>query len=61
MLRLLLMAAVVGMVIDVTPASALDCVQWCRTNKCNGGMTAGAAPQCMNQCVAVCQQKSKGK
>jgi len=38
-----------------------DCTGWCRANRCSGGMTAGAAPQCMNQCVAACQAKSKKK
>ncbi len=47
--------------IGAANAQSGTCAQWCRVNKCSGGMVSGAAPQCMSQCVAVCQQKMKSK
>jgi len=64
MLRLSLITVVIVLGCGLLPANAQgggDCVSWCRTNKCGGGMTTGAGPKCMQQCIAACQQKMKGK
>jgi hypothetical protein len=55
MLRLFLAMLVISLMVEVVPASAEDCMQWCRTNRCSG-MYNG--PTCMNRCVAACQQKT---
>jgi len=60
MLRAMLVVVTLGVATGLTNAqaqSSVNCGDWCRINRCSGGMTAGAAPQCMTECVAVCQQK----
>jgi hypothetical protein len=57
MLRASLMAVVIGLICGLTPAQAqngVNCFEFCRTNRCNGGMMTGG---CMNKCVAICQSK----
>jgi hypothetical protein len=65
MLRVFLIAVAISMMAEALPASAQDgkgsCAEWCRINRCSGGMMSGAAPVCMNQCVAACKQKHKAK
>jgi hypothetical protein len=59
MLRTSLIVIVIGLAGGLTAAHAQSggCAQWCRANRCSGGMQSGAQPQCMTQCVAICQQK----
>jgi hypothetical protein len=59
MVRVLLTVIAISFVAGVFPAFAQGggCAQWCRVNRCSGGMVSGSAPQCMNQCVAACQAK----
>jgi hypothetical protein len=58
-----LMIAVALSLTAIVPANAQSgsCSDWCRANRCGAGMTSGAAPRCMTQCMSVCQQKMKGK
>jgi hypothetical protein len=61
MVRVFLIAAMFSLVAGVGPASAqkaVDCTEWCRTNRCLGGAGGGVAnPRCMNACVPACQKK----
>jgi len=59
MLRISLVIIVIGLATGLTAAHAQSggCAQWCRVNRCSGGMQSGSSPQCMEQCVAICQQK----
>ena len=59
MLRLFLVALAVSVIAQSTPAAAQSsCVEWCRANRCSGGMQAGSAPVCMSKCVAACQKRT---
>jgi hypothetical protein len=58
MLRTSLIIIVVSLAgLTAAQAQSGDCAQWCRANRCSGGMQSGAQPQCMTQCVAICQQR----
>jgi hypothetical protein len=68
MLRILLLAITMTSMFGFAPAfaqggGAASCEDWCRANRCNGGMmNAGGGQQCMSQCVPICRQKmSKSK
>jgi hypothetical protein len=62
MLKAVLIIVAIGLSeVGTANAQSGGCTQWCRTNRCSGGMMSGSAPQCMNQCVAACQQKMKSK
>lgn len=64
MVRLFLTALALSLIAGVFTASAQGsggCTQWCRVNRCSGGMVSGSAPVCMSQCVAACQKKMKSK
>lgn len=62
MLRLFLIAAVLGLACGADTAhaqNAQNCQSFCQSNRCKGGLQTA---QCINNCVAACQQKmSKSK
>ena len=59
MLRALLAALIILLVAQSTPAAAQSsCAEWCRANRCSGGMQTGNAPGCMTKCVAACQKRT---
>jgi hypothetical protein len=59
-----LLAAVAMSLVCVLPASAQGgggCAEWCRVNRCTGGLAASMGATCINKCVAACEAKRKGK
>jgi len=57
--RLFLSALAIPFLAHSTCASAQgSCAEWCRANRCGGGMQAGSAPVCMNKCVTACQKRT---
>ena len=57
MRRILLVTAVLGLACVADAAHAqngLNCQSFCQANRCKGGLQTA---QCINNCVAVCQQK----
>ena len=59
MLRAFLAALAILFLANSTPASAQSsCAEWCRANRCSGGLQAGSAPVCMTKCVAACQKRT---
>jgi hypothetical protein len=59
MLRLILVALAISFIAQSTPVAAQSsCAEWCRANRCSGGMQAGSAPVCMSKCVAACQKRT---
>jgi hypothetical protein len=63
MVRVLLTVLAITIVAGVSPSFAQGggCNEWCRVNRCSGGMMSGNAPVCMNRCVAACQAKRQSK
>jgi len=63
-MRVLLAAVAMSLVASVLPASAQGgggCAEWCRVNRCTGGIAASMGATCINRCVAACEAKRKGK
>ena len=64
-MRVLLVAVAVSLVASVLPASAQGgvggCPEWCRINRCTGGIAANMGAVCINKCTAACEAKRKGK
>ena len=57
---MLLLSVAISLLAGLGSASAQNassCFDWCRANKCSGGIKASGAPRCMNQCVEACQKK----
>jgi len=63
MTRMFLAVSAIAIVAGVSPGFAQGggCNEWCRVNRCNGGMVSGNPPVCMNRCVAACQAKRQSK
>jgi hypothetical protein len=63
-MRILLAAIAMSFVASALPASAQSgggCTEWCRANRCTGGLSANMGQTCINKCVAACEAKRKGK
>jgi hypothetical protein len=63
-MRSLLAAVAMSLVASVLPASAQGgggCAEWCRINRCTGGISANMGQVCINKCTAACEAKRKGK
>jgi len=63
-MRVLIAAVAMSLVASVLPASAQGgggCADWCRVNRCTGGIAASMGATCINRCVAACEAKRKGK
>ena len=64
MIRACLVAITISLVGGLTPASAQGgggCAEWCRVNRCTGGIAAHMGAACINRCTAACEAKKKGK
>jgi hypothetical protein len=60
MLRPFLIAVAIALLAGVLPASAQgggSCAEWCRANRCTGGLSGNMQPVCMNKCIPACEQK----
>jgi len=63
-MRVLLAAVAICLAASALPASAQGgggCPEWCRVNRCTGGLAASMGATCINKCVAACEAKKKGK